>query len=201
MEINILPHRCIYDRFKRVFDIVFSVLLLLTTAPIILCTMLAIILESPGSCIYKQERMGKNQQVFVLYKLRSMKVDAEKNGPQWAEKSDTRVTNVGKFLRKTRLDELPQLFNVLKGEMSLIGPRPERPIFIREFSKELPEFKKRTLVKPGLSGLAQIKGGYELSPKEKLSYDLEYIAQYGMKMDGYIFVKTIGIIFTGEGSR
>ncbi|WP_052186810.1 sugar transferase [Thermoactinomyces sp. Gus2-1] len=163
----------IYPIFKRAFEIVFSVALLLFTLPVLVLTMIAIKLESPGPVFYKQERVGLNGKRFEIIKLRSMRTDAEKNGPQWAAKNDPRVTRVGKFIRKTRIDELPQLINILRGDMSLIGPRPERPVFTEKFDKEIPGFKKRLLVKPGLTGWAQVNGGYEMTPAEKFELDIE----------------------------
>lgn len=187
--------------FKRATDILFSFLLLLITSPIILLFLILIPINSPGKAIYSQERVGLNGKKFLVFKLRSMRNDAEKNGPQWASQEDNRVTSIGKFIRKTRIDELPQLFNVLKGDMSLIGPRPERQVFIEEFIEVLPDFTKRLAVKPGLSGYAQVTGGYDLSPKEKLEKDLYYIQNISLKMDIYIFFKTIYVVFSGDGAR
>jgi putative undecaprenyl-phosphate N-acetylgalactosaminyl 1-phosphatetransferase len=127
--------------------------------------------------------------------------DAEKNGHKWASKNDTRITKVGRFIRKTRIDELPQIINVIKGEMSIIGPRPERPEFINEFLKDIPNFNERLAVRPGITGWAQVNGGYELTPKDKLVYDLFYINHESIKLDFLILLKTIKVIFTGNGSR
>ncbi|EJJ1465390.1 exopolysaccharide biosynthesis polyprenyl glycosylphosphotransferase [Enterococcus faecalis] len=186
---------------KRGFDIVFSIVGLVPATPIVLVTTLAIVVESPGNPFYLQKRLGLLGKEFKVIKLRSMRLDAEKNGAKWADKNDDRITKVGHFIRKTRIDELPQLINVLKGDMSIIGPRPERKIFVDEFSKEIPNFPKRMEVKPGLTGWAQVNGGYDISPKEKLELDLHYIKNKSLKMDLAIFLKTVGIVLTGEGAR
>ncbi len=191
----------IYSAVKRTSEVLFSLLLLVVTLPVLLVTAIAIKLESPGSIFYKQERVGKNGKTFNVWKLRSMRNDAEKNGPQWAAKNDARVTQVGSFIRKTRIDELPQIFNVLSGDMSLIGPRPERPMFTEQFDKEIPGFKNRLLVKPGLTGWAQVNGGYEMTPAEKLELDMYYIAKQSLSLDAQIFFKTIKVVFTGDGAR
>ncbi|MGL5641749.1 MAG: sugar transferase, partial [Paraclostridium sp.] len=145
---------------------------------------------------------GKNEKKFLVYKMRSMRVDAEKHGgAQWAQKDDPRVTKIGKFIRKTRIDEIPQLFNILKGDMSLIGPRPERPELTYEFDKEIPGFIERLSIKPGLTGLAQVNGGYDISPKDKLKWDMIYIKNRSILLDINIVFKTVGVVFTGEGAR
>ena len=148
-----------------------------------------------------QERVGLNGQKFIMYKLRSMYLDAEKNGYQWAEKNDPRITKIGHFIRRTRIDEFPQIINIIKGEMSIIGPRPERPEFINEFLKDIPNFNERLAVRPGITGWAQVNGGYELTPKDKLVYDIFYINHESIKLDFLILLKTIKVIFTGHGSR
>ena len=127
--------------------------------------------------------------------------DAEKNGHKWASKNDTRITKVGRFIRKTRIDELPQIINVIKGEMSIIGPRPERPEFVNEFLKDIPNFNERLAVRPGITGWAQVNGGYELTPKDKLVYDIFYINHESVKLDFLILLKTIKVMVTGNGSR
>lgn len=162
---------------------------------------LLILLESKGGAFYSQTRLGKNGQVFKIYKLRSMYLGADKKGPLFTLASDKRVTGVGKFIRKTRIDELPQLWNILKGEMSLIGPRPEVPELKEEFEKVMPNFNDRLAVKPGLTGLAQIKGGYELTPAETLDYDLYYIKNKCALLDFKIMLITAKILLTGHGAR
>jgi len=158
-------------------------------------------IESPGPVFYKQVRVGLHGNYFNVIKLRSMKVDAENNGAQWAEKDDPRVTKIGKFIRRTRIDELPQLWNVLVGDMSLIGPRPERPMFTAQFNEEIPGFVERLKVKPGITGWAQVNGGYDLTPKEKLILDKYYINNMNFLLDLKIIIKTIKIVITGYGAR
>lgn len=191
----------IFNFFKRAFDVIFSLVLLLITSPVILLFSVLIKLESKGPILYSQKRVGKNNKEFTIYKLRSMIVNAEKNGAVWAMKNDSRVTRIGKIVRMTRIDELPQLINVLYGEMSIVGPRPERKVFIDEFSSSLPRFHERTKVKPGLTGLAQVTGGYELSPSEKLSFDIYYIENKSLIFEIIILIKTIKVVIGGEGAR
>ncbi|EST11245.1 capsular polysaccharide biosynthesis protein [Sporolactobacillus laevolacticus DSM 442] len=190
-----------YLWIKRVFDILCASVGVVLAAPIILVFSLLIVLETPGSPFYVQERVGKNGKTFRLVKLRSMRKDAERGGAKWAEAHDPRVTRVGRFIRKTRIDELPQLISVLKGDMSMIGPRPERPMFTEEFDREIPGFKNRLLVKPGLTGLAQVSGGYDLSPKEKLVFDLVYVRNLSPMLELKILLRTIKVLLTGEGAR
>jgi lipopolysaccharide/colanic/teichoic acid biosynthesis glycosyltransferase len=130
-----------------------------------------------------------------------MKIDAEKSGAVWAQKQDPRVTRIGAFIRRTRIDELPQLFNVLKGDMSMIGPRPERPVFTEKFQNEIPGFTQRLAVKPGLSGWAQVNGGYDMTPKEKLIFDLYYIRNLTFTLELKIMLKTCKVVWTGDGAR
>ena len=191
----------IYKGFKRLTDFFLSIVLLIPAIPICLISAIFIILETNGNPLYVQERVGLNGDKFKIYKLRSMYSDAEKDGHKWAEKEDSRITKVGSIIRKTRIDELPQLINIIKGEMAIIGPRPERPEFIEEFLNEIPDFNDRLAVKPGITGWAQVNGGYELSPKEKLKYDQYYIEYENFKLDILILFKTIKVVFTGEGSR
>ena len=157
--------------------------------------------ESPGPVIYAQRRVGKGGRVFNVYKFRSMYTDAEARGVQWAQSNDSRVTPFGKVMRKTRMDEIPQFWNVFKGDMSLIGPRPERPAFCEEFEKRIHGWHYRTMVTPGLSGLAQVTGGYDLLPKEKVVLDLDYIEHRSLSLDLMIILKTLGVVSTGEGAR
>lgn len=190
-----------YLVFKRIMDISMSLLGLIIASPFLLFFCIAIKLETPGPGFYLQERVGCNGKYFKVIKLRSMGVDAEKRGPQWAGKRDPRVTKIGIFIRKTRIDEIPQLYNVLRGDMSIIGPRPERPMFTAQFNEEIPGFVKRLAIKPGITGWAQINGGYDITPKEKLKLDLIYIENSSLKMDIKIILKTVRIILTGEGAR
>ncbi|WP_088291053.1 sugar transferase [Bacillus mycoides] len=191
----------IFLGIKYLLDFMFSSVGLIVLMPVILIFSILIVLESPGSPFYLQERLGLNGKRFRVIKLRSMRNDAEKNGAKWAEKNDPRVTKMGLFIRKTRIDELPQLFNILKGEMSLVGPRPERPIFTEKFERDIPGFKKRLEVKPGLTGWAQVNGGYEITPKEKLNLDVYYINHASIILDFKIIIKTVRVVITGDGAR
>ena len=197
-----LEEKTLYTLYCRTLDIIISLFGLIIAIPIILIFGILIKIEDKGPIFYKQERLGKYEKVFWIYKLRSMKIDAEKDsGIQWATKNDPRITKVGKFIRKTRIDEIPQLFNILCGEMSLIGPRPERPELTYKFDEEIPGFVNRNLIKPGLTGWAQVNGGYDITPKEKLELDIEYIKNRCIKMDIKIIIKTIKVVFTGDGAR
>ena len=190
-----------YEFIKRLIDIVLCIIAATIAIPITVITGVFVVLESKGSPIYSQERLGKDEKPFILYKIRSMSFDAEKNGPQWADKNDGRVTKIGRFIRKTRIDELPQLYNILKGDMTIVGPRPERAVFTYEFEKNIPGFTNRLKVKPGLTGFAQVNGGYEMTPKEKLHWDLKYIEERNFRKDLKIILKTVLVIFTGHGAR
>ncbi|WP_116192364.1 exopolysaccharide biosynthesis polyprenyl glycosylphosphotransferase [Paenibacillus taihuensis] len=194
--------RGVYVQYvKRSMDLLLSVIGLIAAAPIIAVFAAAIILESPGSAFYIQERVGLMGRSFKVIKLRSMVKNAEANGFQWATKNDSRVTRVGAFIRKTRIDELPQLLNVIKGEMSIVGPRPERSYFTYQFNSEIPGFVNRLVVKPGLTGWAQVNGGYDITPKQKLELDMHYIQKLSIWFDLLILTKTVRVIFTGEGAR
>lgn len=189
-------------RVKRFFDILGSMTLLLITFPLMLIFYIMIKIESRGAAIYKQKRVGRNNKVFTIYKFRSMHQDAESGGIQWAQKNDKRITLIGKFMRKTRIDELPQVFNVLKGEMSFIGPRPERPEFIEELQTEIPHYGLRHLLKPGITGWAQVKYRYGSTVEdanEKLQYDLFYIKDYSLLLDLSIIFKTLRIVLASKG--
>jgi lipopolysaccharide/colanic/teichoic acid biosynthesis glycosyltransferase len=189
-----------YPRIKRLLDVLLSLIGLALGAPLLLFFGVLIRLESKGPVFYKQVRSGLDGKPFIILKLRSMVVRAERNGQQWAVKDDVRATRVGRFIRKTKIDELPQLINVLRGEMSIVGPRPERPALIVSFSREVPGFKERLRVKPGLTGWAQVHGGYELSPAEKLRFDLDYIRHQSLGLDLRIIGKTFGVLIGGKGS-
>ncbi|MCD6221257.1 sugar transferase [bacterium] len=181
----------------RMVDILLSSFMLFIFSPFILLMALLIKLDSPGPVIYKQKRVGKDGQVFTLYKFRTMIKDAEKStGPVWASPDDSRVTSLGRMLRRTRWDELPQLFNVIKGEMSLVGPRPERPHFVKRH-KALQGM--RLAVKPGLTGLAQIRSFYDLKPVHKIKYDYLYIQKRSIILNLYILLKTLPVIFLRKG--
>ena len=190
-----------YNVFTRFFDLIAALLGLIITFPVIIMFIVLIKLEDKGPSFYKQERLGKDGKIFWVYKLRSMRMDAEKFGIQWAEKNDPRITKVGKFIRKTRIDELPQLINILVGDMKLIGPRPERPELTLQFNEENPGFTNRLIVKPGLTGWAQVNGGYDMTPKEKLELDIYYIHNRNLKLDFIVILKTIAVVITGDGAR
>lgn len=186
---------------KRMFDFFFALVAgIILLIPMIIIAIL-VRMDSPGPVIYKQERLGLNGKKFIIYKFRSMTENAEENGPQWAYKDDTRCTKIGKYLRLTRLDELPQLFNIINGDMSFVGPRPERECFYEKFEKYIPNFRSRLAIQPGLTGWAQINGGYDLGPEEKLRYDLEYIEKRNILFDVACIIKTVRLIFTHEGAR
>lgn len=190
-----------YLLVKRIFDLVVAVCAC-TLLAIPMAILAALIrMDSEGPALFRQERLGENGKPFVMYKFRSMYLDAEAEGPQWANKNDERCTKLGKILRNSRLDELPQLINILKGEMSFVGPRPERAYFYDEFEKYIPNFRDRLLVTPGLTGYAQVNGGYELLPEEKIVYDMEYIANRSLKMDMMCILKTVTVIFSHDGAR
>jgi len=190
-----------YLTHKRVFDVILSaVFLVILFIPMIIIGAV-VKADSAGPALFTQERLGLNGKPFVMYKFRSMKINAEKRGPQWSAREDPRCTRVGRFLRKTRLDELPQLINILKGDMSFVGPRPERAFFYHKFSEYIPDFGKRLSVIPGLTGWAQVNGGYELEPEEKLKYDLEYIRQRSVRMDLLCILMTVRVVLTGKGAR
>lgn len=190
-------------KLKRVIDLIISLLILVLSAPITILTAIAIKIDSKGPVLFKQERLGQNGKPFNVLKFRSMIQDAEKyTGPVWSQKDDPRVTRMGKFVRKVRIDEIPQMFNVLKGEMSLVGPRPERAYFVEKLSKEIPYYKRRLKVRPGITGWAQIKHKYDESIEDvkiKIKYDLFYIENMSLRMDFKILLRTVFVVLFGKG--
>jgi len=194
----------IYTRTTRVLDLVLAITILIAVAPLMLVVTLAIKLDSVGPVLYTQERVGLNRRVFRIVKFRSMQTDAEKDGAVWASERDPRITAVGRVIRKTRIDELPQLINVILGEMSLIGPRPERPVFVEELEGQIPYYGQRHLVKPGLTGWAQVRYRYGSSvedAREKLRYDLYYIKNQSPMLDALILFETARIVLFGRGAH
>ncbi len=189
---------------RRGLDVVLSVIALLFCLPLLATIGVAVAATSRGPVLYRQDRVGLNGRLFQMIKFRSMRVDAEVSGAQWAAKSDTRVTLLGRVLRLTRLDELPQLFNVLAGSMSLVGPRPERPMFVAQLSAVIPFFEDRTLVRPGLTGWAQVNYPYGASVEDarrKLAYDLYYLQHRSLWLDVKILLRTVGVVCTLSGAR
>ena len=217
LEIRRAIHKALYkDRLKnlknifdaltkRFFDITASIIGMIFSSPLAIIVYLLIKSDSPGNVIFKQRRVGKNGKIFKMLKFRSMGINAEEGtGPTWAVEGDSRVTRVGKFLRKTRLDELPQLVNVLNGDMSLVGPRPERPHFVEKFRKEIPNYDLRHNVRPGITGEAQIFNGYDTSFNDvmrKIQYDLSYLKNKSIIYDIRLMFLTIAVIFTGRGAQ
>ena len=207
---------------KRAFDILASIIGLTLFCLVLPALALIIKLDSPGPVFYDQERVGINRRrqrrnlddserrkvlqpgrPFAIYKLRTMSTNAEPNGPQWANQGDSRITRVGRFLRRTRLDELPQFWNVLRGDMSLIGPRPERLYFIRQLEKDVPNYHDRLLVKPGLTGLAQVRNGYDSTVESvcrKVEFDRQYIRRCGPLTEAGILLETVRVVIKGEGA-
>jgi len=198
-------HGVTRDVVKRLFDIVASLALVALTLPLLLLATLAILFESGFPVIYRQERVGAHGRNFTIYKLRSMQQDAESDGkPRWAGADDERVTFVGRILRKTRIDELPQLFNVLRGDMSFVGPRPERPFFVRQLVAEIPYYDVRHSVKPGITGWSQVRYSYGASVEDalaKLEYDLYYVKNHSLFLDLLIMLETAQVVLLGKGAR
>ena len=195
----------VVQSLKTCSDLLLSLIFLVLFMPLMVCIAVAIKIDSPGPVFYRQERYGRNGKLFDLLKFRSMKNNAEKEtGPVWAEENDKRITRIGKIIRKFRLDELPQIINVLKGEMSFIGPRPERPFFVEQLKKEIPYYDKRHIVKPGITGWAQTEYSYGATKEEameKLKYDLYYIKNMSLFFDLFIYFRTVKIVLFGEGAR
>ena len=195
-------HSHIQTNIKRIFDITMAFIIGILTLPIMGIAAIIVKLESPGPIIYSQDRVGENGKEFKVHKFRSMRNDAEKDGAKWAQKNDPRVTKFGNIMRKARIDELPQLINVIKGEMSFIGPRPERMVFIKELEKQIPYYNLRHMVKPGLTGWAQVMYPYGASVEDarrKLEYDLYYIKQHSLYLDLVIMILTFKTVVFGKG--
>lgn len=196
---------CLRMAIKRIFDIVVALVLLCLTAPIMLAAMVFIALEDGFPIFYRQERVGQGGRLFKVIKFRSMRQDAEKDGrPRWATSNDDRATRVGRIMRKTRIDELPQLFNVLVGEMSMVGPRPERPFFVDQLTQEIPFYAVRHSVKPGVTGWAQVRYQYGASVDDavqKLQYDLYYVKNHTLFLDLLVLAETVRVVTTGEGAH
>jgi lipopolysaccharide/colanic/teichoic acid biosynthesis glycosyltransferase len=194
-----------FEKFKRFFDIFLAVLGLLIASPILLLAAILIKLESKGPVIYRQKRVGKDRKIFRIYKLRSMRLDAEKGtGAVWAKKDDPRATSLGRWLRKTHIDEIPQLINVLKGEMSIVGPRPERPEMIVDFISLIRDYDKRLQIKPGITGIAQVWHKYDetvADVKKKVKYDLLYIRKMSLWVDLRIMANTCAVMLIGKTVR
>jgi sugar transferase (PEP-CTERM system associated) len=190
---------------KRISDVIFAFIGLIFALPLIPITALLIKIDSRGPVFFRQVRMGERERKFVLYKFRTMRQDAENGtGAVWTQENDPRITRLGRFLRKSRLDEIPQLFNVLKGDMSFIGPRPERPEFVEKLKEIIPYYSERHFVKPGITGWAQIKYPYGASVEdaiEKLRYDLYYIKHLSIMLDLLIVLETVKVVLFGRGGR
>lgn len=194
-----------FHEFKRVFDIIASSLGLVMASPIIAMTAVVIKTVSPGPVFFKQERVGLRGKTFSIYKMRTMRVDAEKyTGPMWARENDSRLIRFGKVIRKLHVDELPQLYNVIRGDMSIVGPRPERPVFVEKLSSEIGDYRRRVNVRPGITGLAQVWHKYDETIKDvkkKVKYDLLYIREMCFLVDLRILVRTVLVCALGKGAR
>jgi exopolysaccharide biosynthesis polyprenyl glycosylphosphotransferase len=199
------PGHVLQESTKRVFDVTLATMLLIVGLPLMLLVALLVKVDSVGSPIYRQERVGLRGRVFTLYKFRSMQQNAEADGsPRWASIGDPRVTRVGKFLRYTRIDELPQLLNVLRGDMSIVGPRPERPYFVEKLTAAIPSYSLRHSVRPGITGWAQVNASYGASIEDarvKLSYDMYYLKHRGLVLDILVLIRTLRVVLFQEGAR
>lgn len=201
-ELGEITSKPVYSFVKRAFDIFCSVIVLLIFSLPMAIIALLVKSTSKGNVFYKQERVGINGKIFTIIKFRTMYMDAEKDGIRWSlGEKDPRITRVGKFLRRTHLDELPQFWCILTGKMSFIGPRPEREAFYREFERYIHGFRERLKVKPGLTGLAQVRGGYNLRPEEKILFDVEYIKKRSLWLDIKITFMTVKVVFRREGVK
>lgn len=194
-----------FTEFKRVFDIINASIGIVAVSPLIALTAIVVKIVSPGPVFFKQERVGRNGELFDIYKIRTMRIDAEKHtGPVWAQENDPRLIKFGKAIRKLHIDELPQLFNVLKGEMSIVGPRPERPVFVRDLSAKISDYPKRINVRPGITGLAQVWHKYDETiqdVRKKVKYDLLYIREMCFMVDARILLRTVLVAARGKGAR
>jgi sugar transferase (PEP-CTERM system associated) len=193
------------ESVKRLFDVVVSAMLVVVTFPIMLVTAMAILIENGGPVLYRQERVGQGGRVFTICKFRSMRNDAERDGkPRWAGANDDRTTRIGRIIRKLRIDELPQVFNVLKGDMSFVGPRPERPFFVEQLASKIPYYNARHSIKPGITGWAQVRYPYGASlddAVEKLQYDLYYVKNHTLFLDIMVLISTVQVVLWGKGAR
>jgi sugar transferase (PEP-CTERM system associated) len=191
--------------FKRIFDITAAMSLLILSLPVMLVTAILVVLESGFPILYRQERVGQAGRIFKVIKFRSMRIDAEEDGrPRWASTNDERTTRTGRFIRKYRIDELPQLLNVIRGEMSLVGPRPERPFFVDKLSRDIPFYAARHSIKPGLTGWAQVRYHYGASAGdaiEKLQFDLYYVKNHTLFLDLVVLLETVVVVVTGKGAH
>ena len=202
VEVMVSPIHGINEVIKRIIDIIAAATGLLLFLPVLLVLIVIYKLGERGSVFFKQERVGKDGKIFNCYKLRTMHEDAEKvTGPVLAQENDQRITRLGRFLRKFRIDEIPQLINILKGDMSLIGPRPERPFFVEKHKKEIKGYVERLQVKPGITGLAQVNSAYDILAKDKLHYDLLYIRKQSLWLDLRIMLKTVWVMLARKGAR
>ncbi len=201
-DLGVVESKPMYTFLKRSFDILFALVLLLLLAVPMLVIAVIVKLSSKGPVLYYQARLGLNGKTFNVIKFRSMRQDAEADGVQWSlGDDDPRITPVGRILRKTHLDELPQMWCILTGDMSVVGPRPERPEYYDRFEQYIHGFRERLKVKPGLTGLAQVRGGYFLKPEEKILYDVEYIKKRSVGLDVRIVFETVKVVFCCEGVK
>jgi exopolysaccharide biosynthesis polyprenyl glycosylphosphotransferase len=194
----------LYSQIRRLLDVVLSIVGLVLSLPLMALAAIAIKIDSRGPILYRQKRVGQRNQVFTIMKFRSMRIDSEPDGPVWAEEDDPRITRVGRIIRKLRIDELPQFVNIIRGEMSFVGPRPERPEFVEMLEQEIPYYSQRHLVKPGLTGWAQIRYPYCASVEDavqKLQYDLYYIKNQSLMLDVITLFETARIVLFGRGAR
>jgi exopolysaccharide biosynthesis polyprenyl glycosylphosphotransferase len=202
MEISHTRAPRYYATAKRAIDVLVAFVALIVTSPILLAASIAIAVREGFPVFFSQERVGRGMKPFRIHKLRSMVRDAERDsGPVLAEEKDTRITAVGRFLRRFRIDEIPQLVNIIRGEMSFVGPRPERPYFVEQYVAQVPGYRERFRVKPGVTGLAQVSGSYATTPERKLKYDLIYMYHQNLAMDVQIVAETLRVVLTGRGAR